>query len=75
MAETLVWRARLRRFLFLCIAVLYVISVPWYRASDAEVEIIFGLPDWVAFAVLCYASVAVLNSLAWMLQEPEDEER
>ena len=72
MDRAFVWRTRLRRFLFLCIALLYVISVPWYRSADAEVKIVFGLPDWVAYAVLCYAGVAILNSLAWMLQDPEE---
>ncbi|MEO2168599.1 MAG: hypothetical protein ABGY42_10855 [bacterium] len=66
-------RARLRRFLFVCIAALYVISVPWYRSSSAPVEIVLGLPDWVTVAIGCYILVACLNSAAWLLQEtPQD---
>ncbi|HAC80365.1 MAG: hypothetical protein P8K76_12425 [Candidatus Binatia bacterium] len=67
------WRTRLRRFLFVCIAGLYILSVPWYRPADYPVEIVFGLPDWVAYAVACYTGVAILNSIAWMLQDPEVE--
>ena len=66
-------RARLPRVLFFCIACLYILSVPWYRSADSSVEIIFGLPDWVAYAVCCYVGVAILNSIAWMLQDPEVE--
>ncbi|MFP6662880.1 MAG: hypothetical protein VCC00_01595 [Deltaproteobacteria bacterium] len=66
-------RARLRRILFVCIAALYVLSVPWYRSSSAPVEIVFGLPDWVAVAIGCYVLVALLNSAAWLLQDaPQD---
>ena len=67
-------RGRLRRILFVAIALLYVISVPWYRADDAPLRIVLGMPDWVAVAVGCYALIAVLNSLAWLLRDtaPED---
>jgi hypothetical protein len=33
-----------------------------------------GLPDWVAVALLCYAAVAVLNSLAWLLTDVPDRD-
>ena len=62
-------RGRLRRILFVAIAVLYVVSVPWYRADDAPLRIVFGLPDWVAVAVGCYALIAILNSIAWLLRD------
>jgi hypothetical protein len=62
----------LRRFLLALIALLYVVSVPWYRNADAPMQIFLGLPDWVAVAILCYAGVAVLNSLAWMLTPVDD---
>jgi len=66
-------RARVRICLLLCIGALYVISVPWYRDSDAPVAYLLGLPDWVAVAVACYAAVAVLNAGAWLLADlPED---
>ena len=59
----------MRRALLLAIAVLYAVSVPWYRDAGAEAEMWLGLPDWVAVAVLCYAAVAVLNSWAWLLTD------
>lgn len=55
----------LRAGLFGLIAILYLFSVPWYRADDQPLRLLLGLPDWVAVAVLCYALVAVLNSVAW----------
>lgn len=57
---------RRRRLLLVAIAVLYVLSVPWYRESGAEPRIWLGLPDWVAVAIACYAGVAVLNAWAWL---------
>jgi hypothetical protein len=53
---------------FVClsiIALLYIASIPWYRDSDAPLRLWFGLPDWVAVALLCYVGVAILNALAW----------
>ncbi|MGY8805028.1 MAG: hypothetical protein ACKVK6_12425 [bacterium] len=44
-------RARVRRLLLAGIAVLYVVSVPWYRETDAPLRVWFGLPDWVAVAL------------------------
>jgi hypothetical protein len=56
------------------IALLYAASIPWYR-GDAPTAMLFGLPDWVTVAILCYAAVAILNSVAWMLTEiPESIE-
>ena len=66
-------RRRVRLGLLIAIAALYVISVPWYRADDAEVRVVFGLPDWVAMALGCYGLVAVLNSIAWWLTEIRDD--
>jgi hypothetical protein len=57
----------LRRCLLAMIGLLYLISVPWYRATDAPLQIVFGLPDWVAVAIGCYVAVAVLNAIAWLL--------
>ena len=67
------WRRRLRGFLLLCIGILFAFSIPWYRETDAPVNLIWGFPDWVAVALGCYVGVAVLNSLAWLLSEFEDE--
>lgn len=66
-------RARWRRILFIAIGILYVLSVPWYRADDAPLRIVLGLPDWVAVAVGCYALIAVLNSIAWMLRDSDPD--
>ena len=52
--------------LLAAIALLYVVSIPWYRETGAEPEIWFGLPDWVAVALGCYVAVAVLNAIAWL---------
>ncbi len=67
-------RRALRRVALALIAVLYAVSIPWYREGGAEAEILLGLPDWVAVALGCYVGVAILNSLAWSLTEIEDEE-
>lgn len=66
-------RARIRSVLLGAIAILYLVSVPWYRSADEPLRIVLGLPDWVAVAVLCYGAVAVLNSLAWWLTEIDDD--
>jgi len=62
------WARPLRRVLLCLIGVLYAASIPWYR-GDAPPARIFGLPDWVAVAVLCYAAAAILNSAAWLLTD------
>ncbi len=62
------WARPLRRVLLCGIGLLYVASIPWYR-GDAPPARIFGLPDWVAVAILCYAAAAVLNSAAWLLTD------
>ncbi|MFQ5416157.1 MAG: hypothetical protein ACE5FL_03805 [Myxococcota bacterium] len=67
-------RRQLRRALLAVIAVLYVVSIPWYRSPGAEVRLWHGLPDWVAVAILCYAAVAVLNAAAWLLAEVSDDD-
>ncbi len=62
------WAEPLRRVLLALIGLLYVASIPWYR-GDAPAERIFGLPDWVAVAILCYAAAALLNAAAWLLTD------
>jgi len=54
------------------IGVLYVASVPWYRADDAPLRLWLGLPDWVATALGCYVVAAVLNAWAWWLTDVRD---
>ena len=66
-------RRRLRAALLVAVAVLFVASVPWYRQADPDPARWLGLPDWVAVALICYAAAAVLNSLAWLLSDFEDE--
>ena len=65
-------RAVLRSFCLVAIAVLYGLSVPWYRETGETPDLWLGLPDWVAVAVLCYVGVAVLNSVAWLATPFED---
>ncbi len=65
----------LRRALFVGIAALYALSIPWYRTTGAEPALWFGLPDWVAVALGCYLGVALLNTLAWLLSEVRDAPR
>jgi hypothetical protein len=71
-SETASRRARLRRRLLVAIALLYVVSVPWYRETGAQIQVWFGLPDWVAVAIACYIGVAVLNAIAWTLTDIPD---
>ena len=66
-------RAVVRRGLLSLIALLYVLSVPWYRDTDAPLRIVFGLPDWVAVAVACYVAIAIFNAIAWMLTTISDQ--
>jgi hypothetical protein len=61
----------LRKALLCAIALLFVASIPWYR-GDAPVGRLFGLPDWVAVALLCYVLAAVFNSVAWLLTDVPD---
>lgn len=63
-----------RRLLLAAIAVLYVVSIPWYREGAAEPREWFGLPDWVAVALGAYAGAALLNALAWWFGESADPE-
>ncbi len=66
-------RTRVRRVLLGLIALLYVASVPWYRDADAPLRIVFGVPDWVAVAIGCYALAACLNAAAWRLSDASEE--
>ena len=59
-------RERVRRYLLAAIGVLYVVSVPWYRDTDAPLRIWFGLPDWVAVAVGALAVALLIK--AFLLQ-------
>jgi hypothetical protein len=67
-------RGRLRGALLVAIAVLYAISIPWYRSGGEIPGLVLGLPDWVAVALGCYVAVAILNALAWLLAEVPDRE-
>ena len=68
-------RGRLRGALLLGIAVLFAASIPWYRETGARPDLVLGLPDWVAVALCCYAGVAVLNALAWLLTDVPEPPR
>jgi hypothetical protein len=65
-------RRRLRSLCLVLIAALFLVSVPWYRESDAPLALWWGLPDWVAVALICYVGVAVLNGVAWLNTEIPD---
>ena len=65
-------RRYLRRLAFAAIGLLYILSVPWYRSDDDAVAIVLGLPDWVAVALACYVTIAVLNGVAWWLGDVSD---
>ena len=68
-----------RGWLLAAIALLYLISVPWYRSPEAQVSLWLGLPDWVAVAIACYVAAAALNALAWwrtdLRDAPADEDQ
>ena len=66
-------RRRLRRILLVVIALLYVVSVPWYRTTGVLPDVVLGLPDWVTTALCCYVAVAVLNCIAWWLTDMPHE--
>ena len=65
-------RRHLRSLLLAIIGLLYVASIPWYRASGEVPGLVLGLPDWVAVALGCYAAAAVLNAVAWWLTDVPD---
>jgi hypothetical protein len=64
----------LRGFVLALVGLLFVLSIPWYRPPSETPSLLFGLPDWVAVALVCYLGVAVLNALAWALTEVADRE-
>ena len=63
---------RVRAWLLVAIVALYCVSIPWYRSADAPTEVLWGLPSWVAVALLCYVLAAVLNAAAWLLTDVPD---
>lgn len=65
-------RRPVRTGLLVAIGVLYLASVPWYRETGGTIDIVFGLPDWVAVALGCYVGVAILNAVAWWLTDIPD---
>jgi hypothetical protein len=65
---------RLRAALLWLIALLYVVSIPWYRSAGEAPSLVLGFPDWVAVALGCYGLIAVLNALAWMIGEVPERE-
>ena len=67
-------RRAVRRTLLIIILALYVAAVPWYRDPGDPLRILWGLPDWVAVALACYVSVAILNAAAWLLTDFEDSD-
>ncbi len=66
------WRRKLRRLLLVSVLALYAISIPWYRRGGEVPEIVLGVPDWFALALGCYAGVALLNAVAWLITDIEE---
>lgn len=64
----------MRRALLIVILALYVVAVPWYRDPGGPLRIVWGLPDWVAVALGCYATIAILNAVAWLLTDITDSD-
>ncbi len=56
---------RARFFWLALIAILYIVSIPWYRDAGAPLRLVGGLPDWVAVALGCYLLSALANVFAW----------
>ncbi len=56
----------------MAIAVLYAISIPWYRDADAPLRLWLGLPDWAAVALVSYTLAAALNAFAWHWSDVDD---
>jgi len=69
----MLWRRRVRAALLAAIVVCFVVSIPWYRTAGAMPAQWLGLPDWVAVALVCYALATVLNAVAWLLTDMEDD--
>lgn len=73
---TAVSRPRLRGAALGAVLVLYGVSIPWYRESDAPLRLLFGLPDWAMVAFLCYVLAAFANAVGWYatsLADPDPE--
>ena len=66
-------RSRFRLFLLGLVFLLFVFSVPWYRGDSEGLRLVLGLPDWVAVALGCYGVAAILNSLAWLWTDIDDD--
>lgn len=63
----------IRRIALIGIALLFLVAVPWFWKTTDEPEIVFGLPDWTAWALLCFVGVAVLNAVAWSFTDLDDD--
>ena len=66
-------RRRVHLACMIVIALLYLVSVPWYRDAEAPLRLWLGLPDWVAVAQLCYVGVAIMNAVAWIISDVSDD--
>ena len=66
-------RSRIRLFLLGLVFLLFVFSVPWYRGDPEGLSLVLGLPNWVAVALGCYGVAAILNSLAWLWTDIDDD--
>ena len=64
---------RRNRWLFLGMAILLAVGLPWYRDPARRPEIWWGLPDWVVVAILCFFAIACLNAAAWWGADWDDE--
>tara|TARA_B100000029_G_C16916558_1_gene719768 strand:+ start:151 stop:366 length:216 start_codon:yes stop_codon:yes gene_type:complete len=55
----------IRRGALIGIGLLFIMAIPWFWDPNEKPEIIFGLPDWAAWSLLCFIGVAVLNAISW----------
>jgi hypothetical protein len=64
---------RARPLLLAAIALLYGISIPWYRGEEAAATDLFGVPGWVGVALICYVAATFLCAWVWMLTDVHDD--
>ncbi|WP_157674211.1 hypothetical protein [Endozoicomonas ascidiicola] len=64
---------KIRKILLLLLPILLIISVPWYRDTDANTDASqqSGMPDWALIAILCYLALSIISASIWLFFPPE----